>query len=366
MQRRVTTVALGLLVACGGRDEASGLARDTGVPPDAHSTLARPVAIDAEGYFVLEGRRTAVFGVEEEHHRYTWEELDALIPALKEAGVSFLVLYVGNPQEDFFYQRLEAEGLWVAQDLGNVKKQTLSPFANTGGVIGDVPDPVTVEQNLAQIGRTVGRLSRFRNILFWWMGGEFAEPGFHQGDGPRITRDSIRRYAEAVRALDPLDRPFTVSHHYVEALEGVALPFLDLSDLTDFTWFTVATHFHRGDFLAGAGWEPVASTTEHPLVLRTLLERAWELNHRRPLFLGGWYGQAPEAGACAATDQQLNLTAKWELVSRVPHSGGSTWHLSSWGENANPHSLFEWDGARLRRTAAGDALREIASEASGR
>ncbi|MHB8872860.1 MAG: hypothetical protein ACYC8T_04170 [Myxococcaceae bacterium] len=284
---------------------------------------------------------------------------DALIPRLKEMGVSFLVVYIGNPQQDFFYERLEAEGLWIAQDLGNVKKKTLSPFPNTGGVIGTVPDEDTVRDNLERIDGLVGRLSRFRNILFWWMGGEFAEPAFHDAEGMRLTRDSVRRYAEAIRARDPLKRPFTVSHHYVEALQDPVLDFVDLSELTDFTWFTVATHFHLGDFVPNGGWLPVAQSSEAPFALGPLLERASGLNHRRPIFLGGWFAQAPLFGPCSGEAQPALMKEKWKVVSKVPHLGSSTYHLAAWNDNGIPHALLEWTEEGWVQTPAGKALGEI-------
>lgn len=330
--------------------------------PEATAEHARRVAIGPDGYFYVDGRKTIVFGAEEEHHRYTAAELGSLIPRLREMGVTFLVLYVGNPQDDFFYARLDAAGIFVAQDLGNVKKRMVSPFAATGGVIGTLPDEALVAANLAQIDDVVGRLARFDNILFWWMGGELAEPEFHSAAGRDLTRDSIRRYAQEIRALDPERRPFTVSHHYVEAIEDPALPFVDYSDLTDFTWFTLATHFHAGDFTTAAPalrWFPVAATSEPSPILGALVRRAYELGHDRPIFLGGWYGQAPLLGPCRSEDQPRLLRDKWDAISGVPHVGGSTYHLSAWDDNAIPHALFEQVDGDWIPTPAGAALGEI-------
>lgn len=322
-----------------------------------------PVAIGADGYFVLNGRRTVVYGLEEEHHVYTEQELDLLVPALRELGVTFLVVYRGNVQQDFFYERFEREGLWVAQELGNVKKRVASPFAGTGGVLGTVPDEETIASNLQHIDELVGRLARHRSILFWWIGGEFAERDFHTPAGEQAVRASVALYADAVRARDPLGRPFTVSHHYVEALEDALLPFIDFSDLTDFTWFTVATHFHSCDFIEGGGWYPLARASEVPLALEVLLARAWQLNHERPVFFGGWYAQAPLLGACSMEHQAEGMREKWRVLSTVPSMGASAYHLAEWQENGIPHAMLEWRDGALAPTSAGTALREILAAA---
>ncbi|MBI4952661.1 MAG: hypothetical protein HY908_11555 [Myxococcales bacterium] len=357
-------LALALAVSVGGGGVTAGCAADEG--DMASDASDRPVAIGADGYFYLDGVKSIVFGAEEEHHHYTPEELDALVPRLHELGVGFLVLYVQNPQEDFFYERLEAAGLYVAQDLGNVKKRLLSPFAATGGVIGTVPDAALVAANLAQIDELVGRLARFRSILFWWMGGELVEPAFHSASGSAAVRASVHRYAERVRALDPLGRPFTVSHHYLEALADPLLSFVDFGDDTDFTWLTVATHFHLGDFsdLLPVPWLPVARATEPRLVLTPILERAFALNRERPVFFGGWYGQAPLLGPCRPEGQAEGMVEKWAALAGVPHSGGSTYHLSSWGDNDIPHALFVQSGGDWLPTEAGLALGEIIASAA--
>lgn len=362
-----------LFAACGAPGSSPGGARGPAPeltpapsPPgdvDPAQSLRPPVEIGPDGFFRLEGRRTVLYGLEEEHHRYTRDELEALIPRLKQLGVNFLVLYRNNPQEDFFYQRLGEEGLWVAQELGGVKKITLSPFANTGGNLGTLPDEALVVSNLAWLVPEVTRLSRFRSILFWWLGGEFAEPEFHTQAGAAAVRDSVARYRDAVRAADPLGRPFTVSHHYVEALEDAALSFIDFSDLTDFTWFTVATHFHSGDFVANGGWWPVARASEVPAVFEPTLQRASALNHRRPVFLAGWFAQAPLWGPCDAGGQGEAMREKWRLLSTVPNLGASTYHLSEWNQNGMPHALLEWKGGDWKPTAAGETLRGILAAA---
>lgn len=333
---------------------------NVGEKPEA---AAPPVEIGADGYFVLNGRRTVVYGLEEEHHVYSEQELDVLVPAMRELGVTFLVIYLGNVQEDYFYERFEREGLWVAQELGNVKKRVASPFAGTGGVLGTVPDDETIAGNLENIDAVVGRLARHRSILFWWVGGEFAEREFHTPAGEQAVRASVALYADAVRARDPLGRPFTVSHHYVEALEDVLMPFIDYSDLTDFTWFTVATHFHSCDFMEGSGWWPVARESEVPVALEALLARAWRLNHERPVFFGGWFAQAPLLGACSVDHQPEGMREKWRVLSTVPSIGASAYHLAAWEDNGIPHAMLERRDGDLVPTAAGVALRELLANA---
>ncbi len=363
---RLTAItAATALLACGplpagGAEHGSGaLPPLKGGPRLPGQPAARPVEIGSDGFFVLNGQRRVVWGLEEEHHRYTREELEALVPRLKALGVTFLVLYRGNPQEDFFYERLAADDLWVAQELGNVKKPTRQAFAATGGVIGTLPDEATVAENLARIDDHLTRLAKHRNILFWWIGGEFAEPEFHTREGVEAVRASVRLYGEAVRARDPLGRPFTVSHHYVEALESLSMQYVDYADLTDFTWFTLATHFHLGDFVGGGGWLPVARASEVPLALEPILARAHELNGKRPIFLAGFYAQAPLLGPCTAGEQAAGLREKWRLVSTVPHVGGSVYHLSAWDGNAMPHAIFEQQGRDWNLTSAGETLKGL-------
>jgi hypothetical protein len=206
----------------------------------------------------------------------------------------------------------------------------------------------------------VPRLAAYRNILFWWMGGEFVEPDLHGSLAAGVVRDHVERYRDLIRQKDPLRRPFTVSHHYVEAIEDPALPFTDYADLTDFTWFTVATHFHLGDFTPGGGWWPVARISEAPVLLKGALDRAVQLNHGKPIFFGGWYGQSPLFGPCAPGDQRQRVLDKWAAISSVPNVGFSTYHLDEWSGNGLPHALFARTPGGWTPTPAGVALREIA------
>lgn len=201
--------------------------------PDPDAAGPRPVAIGADGYFYLDGERTIMIGVEEERRVLGDAEIDSLIPRLHEAGVNALVIYLQDVQSDYFYQRTEAAGIWIAQHLGTLKKETGPGFANTGGVIGTIPDEAWYQARLADLEQVVPRLAGHRNILFWWLGGELVEPEFHTARGIAIVREHVRRYRDAVAALDPLRRPFTVSHHVAEAVEDPLLRFVDYSDLTD-------------------------------------------------------------------------------------------------------------------------------------
>lgn len=357
-----------VLGACG--DASTMLTPDAEPPSPDAATLDggefdggsgdRPVVIGPHGYFTIDGVRTVVVGVEEERSVLTDAQVDALIPRLREAGVNFVIVYLQNLGSDYFYDELEREGIYVAQHLGTLKRETSGGFSNTGGVIGTVPDEAWLHERLADIEATVPRLARRRNILFWWLGGELVEPEFHTPEGIATVRDHVRRYRDAIQGLDPLDRPFTVSHHYVEAIEDAALPYVDYADLTDFTWFTVATHFHLGDFVSGGGWWPVAQVSEPSIVLGSVLRHAWELNGERPIFFGGWFGQAPLLGPCNAADQGERVHEKWAAIASVPHVGYSTYHLDEWGDNGIPHALFEWTGSDWIPTPAGRALREIA------
>jgi len=318
--------------------------------------------IGPDGYFYLNGEKTKtiVVGVEEERRVLSKAQVDELIPRLKDTGINFLVIYFQNLQNDYFYKRMEEKGIWIAQHLGTVKKE-LQGFSNTGGVIGTVPDEAWFQARLADVNKAVTRLASRTNILFWWMGGEFVEPDFYTPSGTATIRDHISRYRDAIQALDPMGRPFTVSHHYIEAIENPLAPFIDFSDLTDFTWFTVATHFHLGDFIPCAGWWPIAQVTEPRFVLNTVLQRAYNLNHQKPIFFGGWYGQAPFWGPCTSDDQGDRMLDKWAAISNVPNIGYSTYHLDEWDGNGIPHALFKWTGNTWVTTAAGNALREIAT-----
>jgi hypothetical protein len=332
---------------------------------------ASPSQIGSDGYFYLNGEKTIVVGVEEERRVLSPEQVRELLPRLKDTGINFLVIYLQNIQKDYFYQLMEDNGIWIAQHLGTVKKE-LQGFSNTGGVIGTVPDEAWFQARLVNVRKAVTHLASHKNILFWWMGGEFVEPDFHTPSGTATIRKHISRYRKAIQEcdpkaiqkcdpMDPMRRPFTVSHHYIEAIENPLAPFIDFSDLTDFTWFTVATHFHLGDFIPGAGWWPIAQVTEPSFVLNTVLQRAYNLNHQKPIFFGGWYGQAPFWGPCTSEDQGDRVLDKWAAISNVPNIGYSTYHLDEWDGNDIPHALFNWTGNTWVTTAAGNALREIAT-----
>jgi len=369
-------LAVGIGEACGAEGEsdarpivpASGIVARTPagvrIERGADGGDAPPrVAIDDDGYFLIDGVREIPFGAEEEHRVYDRDDLDRLIPRLHEMGVRFLVVYQGNRQEDYFYEELAAEGIFVAQHLGTLKKETYSPFPSTGGVIGTLPDEPWLQDTLDRIDETVGRLARFDNILFWWLGGELVEPEFHSPEGVAQIRDAVQRCGDRVRALDPRARPFTVSHHFIEVAQERIAQFIDLTDLTDFSWFTVATHFHLGDFgMRGSAleWLPVARETELPLVLDAILARASELNHGRPMFLGGWYANAPLLGPCTAGAQAELLRDKWANLQSASILGSSVYHATEWDDNGIPHALIETRGDSWTLTEAGAALREIA------
>lgn len=328
-------------------------------PPPAWQPSGKLVEVSPEGYFYLNGKKTIVMGAEEERHIYTEAEIGQMIPRLKQMGVNFLVIYVGNPQQDFFYEKLAAAGIYVAVHLGTLKKETQEGFSNTGGVIGTIPDEEWMQMTLARIQEMVPRLARFNNILFWWLGGEFVEAEFHSADGMAAVRDAVRRTRDAVRALDPKGRPFTVSHHYVEAVEDPLLPFIDYRDLTDFTWFTVATHMHWGDFAEGGGWWPVLQESEPGLILESILSKAYDLNGKKAVFFGGFFGQAPWWGPCKKEDQYGALKDKWNILKKISHSGGSAYHATEWDGNDIPHRLFERVGDDWIPTPAGRAFQEI-------
>ncbi len=209
-----------------------------------------PSQIGPDGYFYLNGEKTKtiVVGVEEERCVLLDEQVDELIPRLKETGINFLVIYLQNLQNKYFYERMEQEGIWIAQHLGTVKKE-LQGFSNTGGVIGTVPNDQWLQARLADVETAMNLLASRENILFWWMGGEFVEPDFYTPSGTATIHEHIRRYREAIQGCDPEDiqecdprypldgmgRPFTVSHHYIEAIGNPLASFIDFSDLTDFT-----------------------------------------------------------------------------------------------------------------------------------
>jgi len=319
-----------------------------------------PAQIGSDGFFYLNGQKTVVFGAEAERRVYTNREVDQLIPRLQEMGVNALVIYFQNLQSDYFYQQMDSQNIWIAQHLGSVKKRTVA-FSATGGELGTLPDEAWIQTNLTNINTAVTRLAPRNNILFWWMGGEFAEPEFHTTSGRTAVRDSVRRYRDAIAAIDTRSRPYTVSHHYMETIEDPLLPFIDYSDLTDFSWFTVATHFHLKDFVSWGGWWPVAQITEPAFILDSLLDRAHALAHHKPIFLGGWYGQAPLWGPCAADAQRALMHDKWDAIQHVPHLGGSSYHLDEWDGNAIPHALFHRTSDDWIPTPAGRALQEIIS-----
>jgi len=344
---------LGALLALPGKGWAGG----STPPPWKPSGL--PVEVSPEGFFYLNGIKTLVIGAEEERHVYTSAEIDQLIPRLKDTGIKFLVVYKGDAQQDFFYEKLQGAGIYVAQHLGTLKKETQQSFSGTGGVIGTIPDEAWMQLTLDYINVTVPRLSKFRNILFWWLGGEFVEPEFHTGSGALAVRDAVRRARDAVRALDPLKRPFTVSHHYVEVIEDPLLPFIDYRDLTDFTWFTVATHMHLGDFLAGGGWWPVLQESEWGPLLQSILSKAYSLNGSKPIFFGGFYGQAPWWGPCRKEDQYGLLRDKWNLLKATPFNGGSVYHATEWNGNGIPHVLYDRTSTGWAPTPAAQAVKEI-------
>lgn len=357
---------------CGGEGSAPTFvtpaqdAIDAG-PPGADSGVADlPVRIGRDGAFVLNGHRTVVIGVEEERNVLGDAAVSRLGPRLAEIGANFVVVYLQNVQDDAFYDALEAEGIWVAQHLGTLKKETGLGFAGTGGVIGTLPDEPWLGERMVDIEDVVPRLAGHRNILFWWLGGEFVEPVFHSPDGIAVTRDHVRRYREAIRALDPLERPFTVSHHFLEAVESDILPYIDFSDLTDFTWFTVAGHLHAGDVVPGGGWWPLARVDELPGAMTAAVRRASTLDRGRPIFLGGLFGQAPAAGPCARDDQPKRLLDAWDAIAGVPHMGLSAYHLDAWNDNAIPHALLEWTGEDWVVTPAGRALGTIAADFAAR
>lgn len=350
-----------LLATVAGCFDAGGATTDPIDDTSGPEPIERPVTIGADGYFYLDGKRTIVIGAEEERRVLGDAEVDALIPRLREAGVNFLVIYLQDLQTDYFYDRTEAEGIWIAQHLGTLKKETQQGFSNTGGVIGTIPDEAWYQVRLAEIQNVVPRLAVHRNILFWWLGGELVEPEFHSAEGIAVVREHVRRYRDTLRSLDPLHRPFTVSHHFVEVVEDVVIPFVDYADLTDFTWFTVASHFHLGDFLPAGGWRPVAGLAESSVVMRPILERAIELNRGKPLFLGGWFGRGPLLGPCSAEDQGQRIRETWDTVSSVPYLGFSAYHLDEWDGNGIPHALFTRTDHDWVPTPAGHALREIAT-----
>ena len=331
------------------------------------------------GYFYADDERILLLGVEEPPVWVAFEELrpypevvDDFIALLKQSGVNLVVLYRYAPWPVEFLQRLADAGIWLGIQVADVKEPVFG-FPETGGAWGTLPDDEFIAEQMESIRSIVSAYGRLPNVAFWWLGGEFVEPVF-RADGGRRIREIVRMYADEIRSLDGAGRPITCSRHLLEYWDGN--PFsgvtpIDLSDITDFTWITIATHMHLGDFVRDIpgelAWLPVLDAMEDAAVLAHILETAWDMNGRRPLYLGSWSTKAPDAGVCGWSSELTR--AQWDAIfGAVPSLGGAYWHVASHIQPSyEPHVLMYLDASgRLQPTDNLEGLSAAYSAAPAR
>jgi hypothetical protein len=316
-------------------------------------------SIDADGYFVLNGARTLLLGAEEPPVWVAFPELrpypriaDDFARLCRDAGINLIVFYKWVPWPPAFIERLGQEGIWAGIQVAEAKQPLLS-FGQTGGAIGTLPDAAFESEQMELIRERVSSYASLSNVAFWWIGGEFVEPFFYL-DGGAALRALLGRYVGAIRSLDPDRRPITCSQHLLEALlcgPAMGRACLDLSDVVDFQWYTIATHMHVGDFVPGLpsslNWQPVLNNLEEPLLLSSLLAKIRDTQGGKALYLGSWSTMSPKEGPCRPS-AELTL-GQWELLrsAGVPFSGGAFWNLGSHVQPSDfPHGLVELrDGA---------------------
>jgi len=304
------------------------------------------------GFFQTDDRRVLLLGAEEPPIWIAFEELrpypevvDEFIGLCRQSNINLIVLYRYAPWPKEFLQRLADADIWLGIQVAEVK-ENLFGFPQTGGAWGTLPSQEFIDEQMESINRMVSTYSYLPNIAFWWLGGEFVEPVFRADGGARL-REIVQLYASEIRSLDPQNRPITCSRHMLEywAMNpfGGVTP-IDLSDITDFTWVTIATHMHLGDFIGNLPeelvWRPVLDSMEHPDTLRDILQTAWELNGGKPLYLGSWSTKAAGEGPCTwSYDRTLN---QWRTAfNSVPALGGAYWHMGSHTQPSDePHALF--------------------------
>lgn len=202
-------------------------------------------AIDDEGDFLVGGKRTHMLGVEEPPADE--EGFKAAVPLIRNLCADFALFYVTSwpyrsPDQ---YEQLEKSGIWIAQQVAEAK-MVENGLPLTGGGMGTFPDEEFTARQMASIEDIVGRLASSDHILFWWIGGELVEPEFHEQGGERL-RELVAALVDAIHKADPLHRPITIQRHILE-IGMYPDNFVDLSDIVDFMWVTIATHAHRGDF----------------------------------------------------------------------------------------------------------------------
>ncbi len=311
------------------------------------------VQIDTEGYFVLNGVKTILLGGEEPPVWVAFPELqpypevvEDFIRLCRDACINLIVLYKWVPWPREFIEQLARAGIWVGIQVAEAK-QPLLPFLQTGGAIGTLPDKVFEQEQFHLIQERVSYYASLPNVAFWWIGGEFIEPVFYS-DGGMCLRALLLRYIEAIRDLDPYARPITCSQHIVEALlcgPGMGRMCLDLTDVIDFSWYTIATHMHLGDFLPGLpsslNWQPILNPMEDPVLLDSLLVKIHRVQQGKAFYLGSWSTMSPSQGPCYPSSELTR--SQWEQIHRVvPFSGGAYWNFGSHLQPSDfPHGLVE-------------------------
>lgn len=304
------------------------------------------------GFFHIDDNRTLLLGAEEPTIWVAFEELrpypeivDEFIEMCREANINLIVLYRYAPWQTDFLERLADAKIWLGIQVAEVK-ENLFGFPETGGAWGTLPSQEFIDEQIESINRIVSTYSYLSNIAFWWIGGEFVEPVFRKDGGKRV-REIVQMYISKIRELDPQNRPITCSRHLLEywsqnPFGGVTS--IDLSDITDFTWVTIATHMHLGDFIPDLPenfrWLPILDAMEDEHTLQQILQTAWELNGRKPLYLGSWSTKAPGGGPCDwSSDLTLNA---WRAASvSVSFLGGAYWDFGSHLEDyKEPHALI--------------------------
>lgn len=327
------------------------------------------------GFFYIDDERTLLLGAEEPTIWVAFEELrpypeivDEFIQMCHKASINLIVLYRHAPWETDFLERLADAKIWLGIQVADVK-EPLFGFSHTGGAWGTLPSQEYIDEQIESIERIVSTYGHLPNIAFWWIGGEFVEPIFRKDGGERV-REIVQMYVSKIRELDPQNRPITCSRHILEYWSknpfGGVTP-IDLSDITDFTWITIATHMHIGDFIANIPedlrWFPILQAMEDKSTLKQILQTAWELNGKKPLYIGSWSTKAPPDGPCGWSSE---LTfEQWKAVSEsVPFLGGAYWDFGSHLEDEiEPHALI-YLGA-YRKLQATDNMLGLAKGYSG-
>jgi hypothetical protein len=318
--------------------------------------------IDSDGYFVLDGARTLVLGAEEPPIWIAFEPLqpypeivDEFVDLCVQSHINLIVFYKWVPWPREFIQRLADAGIWVGVQVAEAK-QNLWGFSQTGGAIGTLQDEEHQQEQIDLINAKVPFYADLPNVAFWWIGGEFVEPFFYFDGGARL-KQIVQRYVDAIHELDPLRRPITCSQHLLEMMlcstDGKRTC-LDLAGITDFAWFTMATHMHLGDFIPGLSydlnWLPVLDLMEHQAALRPLLREINHVNHGRAFYLGSWSTMSPAHGPCGPS---ADLTrTQWEhLTSAASYSGGAYWNFGDHIQPSDfPHGLVELQDGLLAET----------------